>query len=65
MDFGGFYDNGDDEFLEDLHDEYELPEDERSDLFKRLDEEFALSDDFDDGWDDDEVVDNDVADLQH
>ena len=69
MDFGGFYDNGDDEFLEDLHDEYELLEDERSDLFKRLDEEFsidlALSDDFDDGWDDDELVDNDVADLQH
>ena len=58
-DFAGFYDNGDDEHLENLHDEYDLPEDEQSDLFKRLDEEYALSEQFDQ-YDDDEieVVDN-------
>ena len=46
-DFAGFYDNGDDEHLENLRDEYDLPEDEQSDLFKRLDEEYALSEQFD------------------
>ena len=70
-DFAGFYDNGDDEYLENLRDEYDLPEDEQSDLFKRLDEEYALSEQYDE-WDlseqfdqydedddeDDEVVDN-------
>ena len=72
-DFAGFYDNGDDEYLENLRDEYDLPEDEQSDLFKRLDEEYALSeqydewdlseqfdqyDDDDEDEDEDEVVDN-------
>ena len=45
-DFAGFYDNGDDEHLENLRDEYDLPEDEQSDLFKRLDDEFDLSSQF-------------------
>jgi hypothetical protein len=64
-DFAGFYDNGDDEHLENLRDEYDLPEDEQSDLFKRLDEEYALSEQFDqydedddEDDEDDEVVDN-------
>ena len=59
-DFAGFYDNGDDEHLENLRDEYDLPEDEQSDLFKRLDEEYALSEQFAEYDDDDEieVVDN-------
>jgi hypothetical protein len=61
-DFAGFYDNGDDEHLENLRDEYDLPEDQQSDLFKRLDEEYALSEQFDqydeDDDEDDEVVDN-------
>ena len=63
-DFAGFYDNGDDEHLENLRDEYDLPEDQQSDLFKRLDEEYALSEQFaeyDDDeveFEDDEVVDN-------
>ena len=61
-DFAGFYDNGDDEYLENLRDEYDLPEDQQSDLFRRLDEEYALSEQFDEYDDDDddeiEVVDN-------
>ena len=61
-DFAGFYDNGDDEHLENLRDEYDLPEDQQSDLFKRLDEEYALSEQFaeydEDDEDEDEVVDN-------
>jgi hypothetical protein len=61
-DFAGLYDNGDDEYLEDLQDEYKLPEDQQSDLFKRLDEEWNLSEQFaeydEDEDDDDEVVDN-------
>ena len=59
-DFAGFYDNGDDEHLENLRDEYDLPEDQQSDLFKRLDEEYALSEQFAEYDDDDEieVVDN-------
>ena len=54
MDFAGFWstENGD-EYCEDLHDEYKLPEDQQSDLFKRLDEEFALSEQFEQ-WDEDE-----------
>jgi hypothetical protein len=42
MDFAGFYNNGDDEYCSDLTEQCELPEDERSDLFNRLDEEYAL-----------------------
>lgn len=54
MDFGGFWDteNGD-EYLEGCHAEYKLPEDQQSDLFKRIDEEYNLSDSYD-MWDEDE-----------
>ena len=47
MDFAGFYVDGDDECLDNLHEEYELPEDERSDLYNRLDEEYNLSENYD------------------
>ena len=53
MDFAGFYVDGDDEYLENLHEEFKLPEDERSDLYNRLDEEYNLSENYD-MWDDDE-----------
>ena len=53
MDFAGFYTDGDDEYLGGLREEYELAEDERSDLYNRLDEEYGLSDDFA-MWDEDE-----------
>ena len=46
MDFAGLYDNGDDEYLEDLHNEFKQPEDQQSDLYKRLDEEWNLSEQF-------------------
>lgn len=54
MDFGGFWDteNGD-EYLEGCHAEYKLPEDQQSDLFKRIDEEYNLSESYD-MWDEDE-----------
>ena len=53
MDFAGFWSTADgDEFCEDLHGEYNLPEDERSLLFKRLDEEYDLSEQFAQ-WDED------------
>ena len=63
-DFAGMYDDGIDEYLENLHDVYHLPEDPVTwPLFKRLDEEWNLSeqfaqDDEDDEDDEDEVVDN-------
>ena len=43
-DFGGFYDNGDDEYMEGLSEQARAPEEERSDLFKRLDDEYGLVD---------------------
>ena len=46
MDFAGFYTDGEDEYLEDLHAEYKLPENQQSSLFKRLDEEYDLSSQF-------------------
>ena len=49
MDFGGMYDNGNDEYLASLRDEYELGDD-ASDLYKRLDEEYSLSEQYDE-WD--------------
>ena len=49
MDFGGFYDNGDDEYLENLRDEFEAGDD-ASDLYKRLDDEYGLSEQYDE-WD--------------
>jgi hypothetical protein len=45
MDFAGFW-HGMEEHLDGLHEEYKLPEDERSDLYNRLDEEWGLSDQF-------------------
>jgi len=45
MDFAGFYTDGDEEHLDNLHDEYDAG-DEASDLYKRLDEEWALSEQF-------------------
>jgi hypothetical protein len=58
-DFAGLYDNGDDEYLENLHDEFALPEDEQSDLYKRLDDEWNLSEQFDE-WIDNENIDIDL-----
>ena len=55
MDFGGFYVDGDDEYLENLHEEFKLPEDERSDLYNRLDEEYNLSENYD-MWEEEEEV---------
>jgi len=45
MDFAGFYTNGEDEYCDNLRDEYDAG-DEASDLYKRLDEEWALSEQF-------------------
>ena len=49
MDFGGMYDNGNDEYLENLRDEFEAGDD-ASDLYKRIDEEYGLSEQYDE-WD--------------
>jgi len=47
MDFGGFWSSEDgDEFLDGCHAEYKLPEDQQSDLFKRIDEEYNLSENY-------------------
>jgi hypothetical protein len=46
MDFAGFYTNGEDEYIEGLTSQCELPEDDRSELFNRLDEEFALMENY-------------------
>ena len=45
MDFAGFWKDGEDEFLENLHDEYKKGDD-ACDLFQRLDDEYALSEQF-------------------
>ena len=51
MDFAGFWSSEDgEEHLDNLHDEWELPEDQRSDLYRRLDEEYNLSEQFQE-WD--------------
>ena len=57
-DFAGLYDNGDDEYLEDLHGAAKQPEDQQSDLYRRLDDEWNLSEQFAE-WD--EMNDEDVA----
>jgi hypothetical protein len=54
MDFAGFW-HGMEEHLDDLHEEYKLPEDERSDLYNRLDDEWGLSEQFEQ-WDEDEEM---------
>jgi hypothetical protein len=56
MDFAGFW-NGEEEHLDDLHEEYKQPVDERSDLFNRLDEEWGLSEQFE-IWDEDEEMED-------
>jgi len=55
MDFGGFWssENGD-EYMDGLYEEYKLPEDQQSDLFKRIDEEYNLSESYD-MWDEEET----------
>jgi len=54
MDFAGFWSKSDgDEFLDGCHAEYKLPEDQQSDLFKRIDEEYNLSESYD-MWDEEE-----------
>ena len=63
MDFAGFWSSeAGDEYIDNLHDEYELPEDERSELFNRLDDEFALCEQFAQ-WDEDYEEDVDLTDL--
>lgn len=57
MDFGGFWSSeGGDEYLENLHDEYLIPPEHRSDLYNRLDDEYALSEQFEE-WDEENLVD--------
>ena len=47
MDFAGFYESeGGEEYLEDLYSQCKLPETERDDLFRRLDEEFNIVENF-------------------
>jgi len=54
MDFAGFWSSeAGDEYVEDLTAQCELPEDERSDLFNRLDEEYALVENYE-MWKEDE-----------
>ena len=57
MDFAGFYIDGDDEYCEDITEQCELPEDERSDLFNRLDEEYALVENYE-MWKEDEEIED-------
>lgn len=60
MDFAGFWNSeGGDEYLERITEQCELPEDERSDLFKRLDEEYALVENFE-MWLEEENIDIDL-----
>lgn len=54
MDYAGFYSDGDDEYCENLREQYELPEEQQSDLFKRLDEEYDLSEQFAE-WDEENL----------
>ena len=55
MDFAGFWSSeGGDEFCEDLTGQCELPEDARSDLFNRLDEEYALVENYEQ-WKEEEM----------
>ncbi len=46
MDFAGYWSDGNEEHLDGLRDEYELPEAERSPLFNRLDEQYDLCEAF-------------------
>jgi len=54
MDFAGFWSSeGGDEYCEDITEQCELPEDDRSELFNRLDEEYALVENYE-MWKEDE-----------
>ena len=56
MDFAGFWSSeAGDEYVEDLTEQCELPEDDRSDLFNRLDEEYALVENYEQ-WKEDEEL---------
>ena len=59
MDFAGFWssENGE-EHLDNLHDEYLIPPEHRSDLYNRLDDEYALSEQFAE-WDEENLVEED------
>ena len=46
MGFGGIYTNGDDDYLEDASEQYELAEEDRSVLYNLLDDEFNLSEQY-------------------
>lgn len=52
MDFAGFWKDGADEHLDNLHEEYLIPPEHRSDLYNRLDEEYNLSENYE-MWDED------------
>ena len=57
MDFAGFWSSEDgEEHLDNLHDEYEIPPEHRSDLYNRLDDEYNLSEQFAE-WDEENLVD--------
>jgi hypothetical protein len=56
MDFGGFWSSEDgDEYIENCQEEASLPEDEQSGLFRRLDEEYGLSEQYAE-WDEENLV---------
>ena len=58
MDFAGFWSSeGGDEYCDNLTEQCELPEDERSDLFNRLDEEYALVENYEMWKEEEEEVD--------
>lgn len=57
MDFAGFYLDGDDEYCENLVEQCELPEDDRSDLFNRIDEEYNIVEQYEMWKEDEEEVD--------
>ena len=56
MDFAGFYESeGGEEYLENLSDQFELDETERDDLFRRIDEEFGIVEQYE-MWREEETV---------
>ena len=59
MDFAGFWSSeAGEEHLDNLHDEYLIPPEHRSDLYNRLDDEYALSEQFAE-WDEENLVEED------
>ena len=58
MDFGGFYETGGgEEFIEGLYDQCKLKEHERDDLFRKLDEEFGIVEQFEIYEEDEDTAD--------